>query len=162
LARQHSDAKGGENPQAEPSGSTRRAFHAVLWSGKSQKWQWWRVDEAVFSFMYMVFLLFELSSGSSDATFLSKRQRVKNWNKGTEPRISVQANAAQHAFSGQSLLSLILKMGPETEASRSFPLRVGQLGLSGLMDGSVSTLAPSFATAFATHSPLTAFLVGIA
>ena len=30
------------------------------------------------------------------------------------------------------------------------------------MDGSVSTLAPIFATAFATHRPLTAFLVGMA
>jgi hypothetical protein len=30
------------------------------------------------------------------------------------------------------------------------------------MDGSVSTLAPIFATAFATHQPFTAFLVGIA
>ena len=87
---------------------------------------------------------------------------VKNWNKGTKPRISVQANAAQHEFSRQNFLSLILKMGPETEASRSFLLRVVQPGLSGLMDGSVSTLAPIFATAFATHSPFTAFLVGIA
>jgi VIT1/CCC1 family predicted Fe2+/Mn2+ transporter len=30
------------------------------------------------------------------------------------------------------------------------------------MDGSVSTLAPIFATAFATHRPFTAFRVGIA
>src|SRR5258708_3000690 len=50
----------------------------------------------------------------------------------------------------------------EDEASRHFLLRVVQPGLSGLMDGSVSTLAPIFATAFATHRPFTAFLVGIA
>jgi hypothetical protein len=87
---------------------------------------------------------------------------VKNWSKGTKPLIPVQANAAQQEFSGQSLLSLILKRGPETEASRSFLLRVVQPGLSGLMDGSVSTLAPIFATAFATHNPFTAFLVGVA
>jgi VIT1/CCC1 family predicted Fe2+/Mn2+ transporter len=87
---------------------------------------------------------------------------VKNWSKGTKPLVSVQANAAQHEFSGQSLLSLVLKRGPDTEASRSFLLRVVQPGLSGLMDGSVSTLAPIFATAFATHRPFTAFLVGIA
>lgn len=37
-----------------------------------------------------------------------------------------------------------------------------QPGLSGLMDGSVSTLAPIFATAFATHQSHTAFLVGSA
>jgi VIT1/CCC1 family predicted Fe2+/Mn2+ transporter len=87
---------------------------------------------------------------------------AKNWSKGTKPLVSVQANAAQNEFSGQSLLSLVLKRGPDTEASRSFLLRVVQPGLSGLMDGSVSTLAPIFATAFATHRPFTAFLVGIA
>lgn len=37
-----------------------------------------------------------------------------------------------------------------------------QPGLNGLMDGSVSTLAPIFAVAFATHHSLTAFLVGLA
>lgn len=45
---------------------------------------------------------------------------------------------------------------------RSFLLQVVQPGLAGLMDGSVSTLAPLFATAFATHRPFTAFLVGAA
>jgi VIT1/CCC1 family predicted Fe2+/Mn2+ transporter len=46
--------------------------------------------------------------------------------------------------------------------SRPFLLQVVQPGLAGLMDGSVSTLAPLFATAFATHRPFTAFLVGAA
>jgi hypothetical protein len=46
--------------------------------------------------------------------------------------------------------------------SRDFVLRVVQPGLAGLMDGSVSTLAPIFATAFITKRPLDAFLVGIA
>ncbi len=41
-----------------------------------------------------------------------------------------------------------------------FVLRVVQPGLAGLMDGSVSTLAPIFATAFATHRSHTAFLIG--
>ncbi|MBA2287367.1 MAG: VIT family protein [Ktedonobacteraceae bacterium] len=48
------------------------------------------------------------------------------------------------------------------EASRRFLLRVVQPGLAGLMDGSVSTLAPIFATAFATHRPWIAFVVGMA
>ncbi len=39
-------------------------------------------------------------------------------------------------------------------------LRVVQPALLGLMDGSISTLAPLFATAFATRNPHTAFLVG--
>jgi VIT1/CCC1 family predicted Fe2+/Mn2+ transporter len=87
---------------------------------------------------------------------------VKNWSKGTRPLVSEQANATQNAYPKEGLLSLVLKKGSDDEASRSFLLRVVQPGLSGLMDGSVSTLAPIFATAFATHHPFTAFLVGIA
>lgn len=45
---------------------------------------------------------------------------------------------------------------------RSFVLRVVQPGLAGLMDGSVSTLAPIFTTAFLTNKPFSAFLVGMA
>jgi erythrin-vacuolar iron transport family protein len=45
---------------------------------------------------------------------------------------------------------------------RQFVLQVVQPGLAGLMDGSVSTLAPLFAAAFATHSSLDAFRVGLA
>ncbi|MBV9280373.1 MAG: VIT family protein [Chloroflexi bacterium] len=47
-------------------------------------------------------------------------------------------------------------------AEQQFVLRVVQPGLAGLMDGSVSTLAPLFATAFATQNTLTTFLVGLA
>jgi hypothetical protein len=43
-----------------------------------------------------------------------------------------------------------------------FVLQIVQPGLAGLMDGSVSTLAPVFAAAFATHNSHTAFLVGMA
>ncbi len=46
-------------------------------------------------------------------------------------------------------------------ARRQFVLTWVQPGLAGLMDGSVSTLAPIFATAFATHNPWTTFLVGL-
>jgi rubrerythrin len=47
-------------------------------------------------------------------------------------------------------------------ARRQFILTWVQPGLAGLMDGSVSTLAPIFATAFATKDPWTTFLVGSA
>ncbi len=47
-------------------------------------------------------------------------------------------------------------------ARRRFILQIVQPGLVGLMDGSVSTLAPVFAAAFATHSSWNAFLVGLA
>ncbi|HEV2198769.1 MAG TPA: ferritin family protein [Bryobacteraceae bacterium] len=51
----------------------------------------------------------------------------------------------------------------EEEAQRRlFLLQVIQPGLAGLMDGSVSTLAPVFAAAFATKSSWDAFLVGLA
>ena len=45
---------------------------------------------------------------------------------------------------------------------RNLMLRYIQPGLSGLMDGSVSTLAPLFAAAFATHDTWARFLVGLA
>src|SRR2546430_12304861 len=57
---------------------------------------------------------------------------------------------------------------PEVEAQeekahrRLFVLQIVQPGLAGLMDGSVSTLAPVFAAAFATHSSHAALLVGLA
>lgn len=47
-------------------------------------------------------------------------------------------------------------------AHRKFVLTWVQPGLAGLMDGSVSTLAPIFATAFATQDTWTTFLVGLA
>jgi rubrerythrin len=51
----------------------------------------------------------------------------------------------------------------EDEANRRlFVLQVVQPGLAGLMDGSVSTLAPVFAAALATHSSWDAFRVGLA
>jgi erythrin-vacuolar iron transport family protein len=87
---------------------------------------------------------------------------VKHWSKGTQPLVLQQTGSTQDASSKEGLLSLVLKKGADNEASRDFLLRVVQPGLSGLMDGSVSTLAPVFATAFATHRPFTAFLVGLA
>jgi rubrerythrin len=50
----------------------------------------------------------------------------------------------------------------EAANRRLFVLQIVQPGLAGLMDGSVSTLAPVFAAAFATHRPWDAFLVGLA
>jgi rubrerythrin len=50
----------------------------------------------------------------------------------------------------------------DRQAHRQFILTWVQPGLAGLMDGSVSTLAPIFATAFATQDTWTTFLVGLA
>jgi erythrin-vacuolar iron transport family protein len=53
-------------------------------------------------------------------------------------------------------------MMEQEHIDRAFLLKVVQPGLAGLMDGSVSTLAPIFAAAFATHEAHTAFLIGAA
>jgi rubrerythrin len=50
----------------------------------------------------------------------------------------------------------------DTSERRKFVLQIVQPGLAGLMDGSVSTLAPVFAAAFATHQTRDTFLVGMA
>jgi rubrerythrin len=50
----------------------------------------------------------------------------------------------------------------EAAGRKLFVLQVVQPGLAGLMDGSVSTLAPVFAAAFATHNANDAFRVGLA
>src|ERR1700678_2167665 len=55
-----------------------------------------------------------------------------------------------------------VKADEEKAQRRLFVLQIVQPGLVGLMDGSVSTLAPVFAAAFATHSSWDAFRVGLA
>ncbi|HKV45018.1 MAG TPA: VIT family protein [bacterium] len=52
--------------------------------------------------------------------------------------------------------------GAREAQGSGYLLKVVQPALLGLMDGSISTLAPLFATAFATQNPHTAFLVGAA
>ncbi|MGL5139212.1 MAG: iron exporter MbfA [Beijerinckiaceae bacterium] len=53
------------------------------------------------------------------------------------------------------------KDGEDRQAHKQFVLTWVQPGLAGLMDGSVSTLAPIFAVAFATQNTWTTFLVGL-
>src|SRR6195256_2754918 len=55
-----------------------------------------------------------------------------------------------------------VKADEERAQRRLFVLQIVQPGLAGLMDGSVSTLAPVFAAAFATKNSWDAFLVGLA
>ncbi|HTZ96115.1 MAG TPA: ferritin family protein [Terriglobales bacterium] len=55
-----------------------------------------------------------------------------------------------------------VKADEEQARRRLFVLQIVQPGLAGLMDGSVSTLAPVFAAAFATRNSWDAFLVGLA
>jgi len=59
-------------------------------------------------------------------------------------------------------LSPDVRQDEERARRRLFVLQIVQPGLAGLMDGLVSTLAPVFAAAFATHKSWDAFLVGLA
>src|SRR6185312_6759397 len=54
------------------------------------------------------------------------------------------------------------RLSEEAANRKMFVLQYVQPGLAGLMDGSVSTLAPLFAAAFATHQNWQTFLVGLA
>lgn len=63
---------------------------------------------------------------------------------------------------GARLLTPDARAKEDETSRRMFLLQYVQPGLVGLMDGSVSTLAPLFAAAFATHSTWSTFLVGLA
>ena len=63
---------------------------------------------------------------------------------------------------GESILTATARAREDETARRMFVLQYVQPGLAGLMDGSVSTLAPLFAAAFATHDTWNTFLVGLA
>ena len=66
-----------------------------------------------------------------------------------------------HKLSEQ-ILTDTARATEDAASKREFMLQYVQPGLAGLMDGSVSTLAPLFAAAFATHNTWQTFLVGIA
>jgi len=71
-----------------------------------------------------------------------------------------------HQAAAQGLMRELLppdtRAAEDAQAHRAFVLTWIQPGLAGLMDGSVSTLAPIFAAAFATGSTSDTFLVGLA
>jgi erythrin-vacuolar iron transport family protein len=67
-----------------------------------------------------------------------------------------------HAHTAEEITLTKLSETESAQQKRLFLLQVIQPGLVGLMDGSVSTLAPLFAAAFATHSSFQTFLVGLA
>jgi rubrerythrin len=76
-----------------------------------------------------------------------------------------EAEAGHESLAHKLTATLLTKGAREQEdetARRMFLLQYVQPGLVGLMDGSVSTLAPLFAAAFATHNTWETFLVGMA
>lgn len=102
-----------------------------------------------------------------DAAAFYRKSASRVTDAGTRQLLSDLAAAeASHEHSAQSLqaehLSSEAKSDEDRAAHRQFVLTWVQPGLAGLMDGSVSTLAPIFATAFATGDTWTTFLVGLA
>ncbi|GCF10725.1 VIT1/CCC1 transporter family protein [Dictyobacter arantiisoli] len=81
-------------------------------------------------------------------------------NESKRPEIMIEQ--AEKVTVREEVNAIFSALRNNDDTSHDFLLRVVQPGLAGLMDGSVSTLAPIFATAFATHNPFTAFLVGMA
>src|SRR5436309_14519305 len=67
-----------------------------------------------------------------------------------------------HAHTAEQIAETKLSEEESARQKRLFLLQVIQPGLVGLMDGSVSTLAPLFAAAFATRNSWETFLVGLA
>lgn len=67
-----------------------------------------------------------------------------------------------HAHAAEELAAAGLSQEESAQQQRLFVLQVIQPGLAGLMDGSVSTLAPLFAAAFATQNSWDTFRVGLA
>jgi erythrin-vacuolar iron transport family protein len=76
-----------------------------------------------------------------------------------------EAESSHEHLAGKLSKTILTASARATEAEtarRMFMLQYVQPGLAGLMDGSVSTLAPLFAAAFATHNTWATFLVGLA
>jgi erythrin-vacuolar iron transport family protein len=63
---------------------------------------------------------------------------------------------------GETHLTVDVKAEEEATKRRLHVIQIVQPGLAGLIDGSVSTLAPIFAAAFATHNTWETFLIGMA
>ncbi len=96
---------------------------------------------------------YELAAGrTSDANTRKLLGDLAAAERGHENK--AQALEAKHLGDGAGAAE-------EGEERRQFILTYVQPGLAGLMDGSVSTLAPIFATAFATGDTWTTFLVGL-
>jgi erythrin-vacuolar iron transport family protein len=91
---------------------------------------------------------------------MSSKPNVKDLDNALET--AVKSNLIPSNVAWQEIKEILHAIGRNDDTSHEFLLCVVQPGLAGLMDGSVSTLAPIFATAFFTHRSFAAFLVGIA
>jgi erythrin-vacuolar iron transport family protein len=102
-----------------------------------------------------------------DAQDFYHRAAQRTTDAGTRELLdSLAATESGHEAMWQDLLQQHVpqeaRAGEDAAAHRAFVLTWVQPGLAGLMDGSVSTLAPIFAAAFATGDTRQTFLVGLA
>ncbi len=109
----------------------------------------------------------EAARMEDDAANFYTRAAQESTDAGTRKLLGDLAAAERkHEVKAEELEQGTLDRGARKEedekARRQFVLTFVQPGLAGLMDGSVSTLAPIFATAFATQSTSTTFIVGLA
>ena len=107
----------------------------------------------------------EMMEADAEAFYLRAAQRSTDPATRTLLGDLAAAEAGHQRHAGtleQTHLDEDAKQTEERVSQRRFVLTWVQPGLAGLMDGSVSTLAPIFATAFATHDTWTTFLVGLA
>ncbi|MDZ7788147.1 MAG: ferritin family protein [Halofilum sp. (in: g-proteobacteria)] len=102
-----------------------------------------------------------------DAAAFYRKAAARTGDADTRKLLGDLAGAeVKHGETAERLAAQNLGEGERAEegrvAHRQFVLTWVQPGLAGLMDGSVSTLAPIFATAFATQNTWTTFTVGLA
>lgn len=76
--------------------------------------------------------------------------------------LAEQSHEAKAATIEKQALPEEARTAEDRTARKLFVLQIVQPGLAGLIDGSVSTLAPIFAAAFATHNSHETFLIGLA
>ena len=102
-----------------------------------------------------------------DAREFYERAAQRTTDAGTRQllnRLAVSESGHETAWQSLERQHLVpaARASEDAEAHRQFVLTWVQPGLAGLMDGSVSTLAPIFAAAFATGNTMQTFLVGLA
>ena len=108
----------------------------------------------------------EASAMEATAEAFYERAAQASTDAGTRKLLGdLAAEEGGHKDKANSLTENLSDEALESEnatAHRQFVLTYVQPGLAGLIDGSISTLAPIFATAFATKDPWTTLLVGLA
>jgi rubrerythrin len=109
----------------------------------------------------------EASSMEIETRRFYEQAAARTTDAGTRQLLIDLAEAERgHATTAEQLekeqLTPEVRQQEDVAERRLFVLQVIQPGLAGLMDGSVSTLAPLFAAAFATHNNWDAFRVGLA